>query len=86
VYKIVLGSKFEQQLRNLSRHDRRYLIKIRKIVDLLEQDVDHPSLRLHKLSGTKWHSISVNKSIRILLLIENDIIFLLKIGKHEEVY
>ncbi|MFZ2152605.1 MAG: plasmid stabilization protein [Microgenomates group bacterium] len=86
MYKIVFGNKFDQQLRNLTRHNRKYVVKIRKIVDLLEHDVDHPSLRLHKLSGTKWYSISVNKSIRILLSIEKGTIYLLKIGKHEEVY
>lgn len=86
MYKVIFGSKFDQQIRSLAKRDRKYKVKIRKVVDLLETDIDHPSLRLHKLSGTKYFSISVDKSVRIILSIEKNTIFLLKIGKHEEVY
>jgi len=86
MYKLVFGSKFDQQVRSFAKRDKKYKIKIKRIVELLEIDIDHPSLRLHKLSGTKWFSISVDKSIRIILSIEKDTIFLLKIGKHEDVY
>jgi mRNA-degrading endonuclease YafQ of YafQ-DinJ toxin-antitoxin module len=86
VYKVVFGSKFDQKLRNIAKGDRKYIIKIQRIVGLLKLDIDHPSLRLHKLSGTKYFSISVDKSIRIILSIEKDTVFLIKIGKHEEVY
>jgi len=86
VYKIVFSEGFDQQFRKLVKNDRRYQIKVRKIVEIIKQDIDYPSLRLHKLSGTKFHSISVGMSIRIIALIEKDIIFFLKIGKHEDVY
>ncbi|MBF0208616.1 MAG: type II toxin-antitoxin system YafQ family toxin [Oligoflexia bacterium] len=86
MYKIEIGSKFDQKLKSIAKRDRKYQIKVKRIVELLQVDIDHPSLRMHKLSGTKYYSISVDKSIRIILTIERNTVFLVKIGKHEEVY
>ena len=61
-----------------------------KTLQLMELDIHHPSLRLHKLSGslTGLSSVSINMSYRITLeLIIQDLdIILINIGSHDEVY
>lgn len=86
MYKIILSSKFDQDVRKLTRYDQKYKAKLQKTINLLELKVDQPSLRLHKLSGTNFYSVSIDKSIRIILSIEGNNVFLMKIGKHEDVY
>jgi len=63
-----------------------YKVKLEKTLNLLRSNYRHPSLRLHKLSGTGNHSVSVDKSVRIILNLEGENIFLLRIGTHDEVY
>lgn len=60
--------------------------RIAKTLSLMRKDIHHPSLRLHKLSGQNNWSISVTKSIRIIANIVGHNIYLLRVGKHEEVY
>ena len=61
-----------------------------KTLQLIELDVKHPSLRLHKLSGrlSGLSSVSVNMSYRITLelMIQDGDIVLINIGSHDEVY
>ena len=61
-----------------------------KTLQLIELDVNHPSLRLHKLSGrlSGLSSVSVNMSYRITLelMIQDGDIVLINIGSHDEVY
>lgn len=52
----------------------------------MRNDLKHPSLRWHKLEGSRYYSISVDMSVRIIVAIDEDEIYLLRIGKHEEVY
>ena len=62
--------------------------QVDKKIVLFLQDKNHPSLRLHKLSGqfeNMW-SISINDSIRILFHYVDDGIVLGDIGSHDEVY
>lgn len=60
--------------------------KIKKQLEILQKNVNHPSLRLHKLKASQFWSISVDKSIRVLLIIEDEWIYIYHIGKHEDVY
>ena len=61
-----------------------------KALQLMELDIHHPSLRLHKLSGslTGLSSVSINISYRITLelMIQDRDIILINIGSHDEVY
>ena len=61
-----------------------------KTLQLMELDIYHPSLRLHKLSGslTGLSSVSINISYRITLelMIQDREIILINIGSHDEVY
>ena len=60
-----------------------------KTLQLTELDVNHPSLRLHKISGrlSGLSSVSINMSYRITLelMIEDGDIVLINIGSHDEV-
>lgn len=52
----------------------------------LQDNPNHPSLRLHKLSGESVYSISVTMSIRMVVAFRGDDIHLLRIGTHEDAY
>lgn len=49
-------------------------------------NIYHPSFRLHKLIGQENYSISVDMKIRIIIHLDEDKIFLLRIGNHKQVY
>ena len=83
---LVLSSRFEKDLQKLIKHSEGLAKQVEKTLKALKKDHNQPSLRLHKLRGKKVHSVSVNKSIRIIVRIKKDRIFLAKIGTHEEVY
>ena len=86
MYELVLSKKYQKGLEKITSRNVKVKLKISKTLKLLLKDIDHPSLRLHKLSGEGEWSISVTGDIRILLYIEKSKIYLLRIGKHEEVY
>lgn len=86
MYQIVFSNKITKQLLKISRTNKDLGLKIRKIVSYLQLDPNHPSIRLHKLKNTQYWSIAVGMSVRIKLRINNNQIFLLKIGTHDEVY
>ena len=75
--------KFRKQLENLIRKDRKYAERVRKCMYLLEFDIQHPSLRLHKLGTMNFYSVSVDMKIRITLLLDAGEIILLNIGNHD---
>ena len=61
-----------------------------KILELLELNPHHPSLRLHRLSGKLegLQSISINLKYRItieIIITESDIV-LINVGDHDAVY
>ena len=86
MYELVLSKKYQKGLEKITSRNVKVKLKISKTLKLLLKDIDHPSLRLHKLSGEGEWSISVTGDIRILLYIEKSKIYLLRIGKHKEVY
>ena len=77
--------QFQKDLKNLLR-DSKYKTKIKKCLYLLQTNPRHPSLRLYKLSGNQNYSISVDMSIRIIVNIDNQNVYLLRIGSHQLVY
>lgn len=86
MYILSFSDKFQKQVKKLVKANPSLRSQIRKTVKLLAKDLNHPSLRLHKLSGENYWSISVNKSIRIIARWDGDKLYLLRIGSHEEVY
>lgn len=61
-----------------------------KVLRLVELNINHPSLRLHKLKGKLQNlsSISINSAYRITIyfLIRESAIVPVDVGAHEEVY
>ncbi len=62
----------------------------KKTLEILSRDPYHPSLRLHKLRGklSNFYSVSINMKYRVVLdfIIQDDVIILLDIGSHSDVY
>ena len=86
MYILSFSNKFQRQVTKLSNGNLQLKNQIKKTVILLSKDINYPSLRLHKLSGEKFWSVSVNKSIRIIIRWNEGKLYLLRIGTHEEVY
>jgi mRNA-degrading endonuclease YafQ of YafQ-DinJ toxin-antitoxin module len=84
--KLRFTQSFTQQYKKITKGNDVLDKRIRKTMDLLCTDVSHPSLRLHKITTDRCWSISVDKSIRVLIRIESDVIYVYHVGKHEDVY
>ena len=86
---IKLSPLVDKELAKIKRKDKKLSDKISKQLSLFTTNPKHPSLRLHKLSGSAddvW-SISITMSIRMLYkLLEDDTAYFFDIGTHEEVY
>ncbi len=62
----------------------------KKTIILLQQNPHHPSLRIHKLQAkmSKYSSVSINMQYRIVIdfVIIDNVIILIDIGSHDDVY
>ena len=84
--KPIPSNRFDRELIVLLKSHRLSPDRIKKILYLIKTNPHHPSLRLHKLSGTNNFAASVDRNIRIILHFDNDIVVLMRIGSHDEVY
>jgi len=89
-YSLVFTDDYTRRaLRFLRRHPE-MKSQYAKTLALLEANPQHPSLRLHALSGRLQgvHSVSINLSYRITLelLIQDQQIIPLNVGDHDAVY
>lgn len=84
--KIIPSKKFIDEAQKILKKDPKQRVKLEKTLNLIRTNIKYLSLRLHKLSGTENYSVSMDKSLRIIIHLEGENIFLLKIGTHEEVY
>lgn len=84
--KLVFSKDFIKNHKKLATSNISLKKQSRKILIYLAEGAKHQSLRLHKLSGKDIWSVSVNKSIRIIFQIEGDVIYIIDIGKHEDIY
>lgn len=79
----------KKALRFFKKHKDIYP-QYKKTIEILSQNPYHPSLRLHKLQGklSAFYSVSINMKYRVVIdfIIENDIIILVDIGSHNDVY
>ena len=92
--KLVLTSKFKRAYRKFTKHDPTLQKHIDAAIKLLESDIYAHKLGTHKLSGVLsglW-ACSCGYDCRIIFAFELDaesleeVIVLLDIGTHEEVY
>ena len=89
-YELIFTESYTRRAATFLRKHPEIRNQYQKALELLELNPQHPSLRLHKLSGTlsDFNSVSINISYRITLefLIEGNKILPVNIGKHEDVY
>lgn len=79
-------TSFEVEHKKIIKGNDSLKRKIKKQLQLLQANTNHPSLRLHKLAGGLYWSISIDKSVRMLIIIQKEWIYVYHIGKHEDVY
>lgn len=90
MYKLILTDGYIKKeklfLKQYSDLKERY----KKTLLFLKANPYHPSLRLHKLEGIlkDYHSVSISMNYRIILelIISDEEIILLNVGKHSKVY
>ena len=90
MYEIKFADGYEKRaIKFLKKHKDLY-DKYKKTIELLENDPMHPSLRVHKLQGkmNQFSSVSINMKYRIVIdfIIVDDVIILVDIGSHDDVY
>jgi len=79
----------QEAITKIHKKDRKLADKIQNQIFLFESNPKHPSLRLHKLSGSldnMW-SLSITRPIRMLYrIINQNTAYFVDIGTHDEVY
>jgi len=85
-YEIVLSTAFQRQIKRIVKKTPKLRETIAETLKLLSQDIAHPSLKLHKLSGENNWSVSVTGDIRIIFNFSERKVFCTRIGTHDEVY
>ena len=90
MFKLVITESYLKRARKFFAKHPQVLQQYEKMLQLLCINPQHPSLRLHKLSGRLkgLFSVSINISYRVVInfIIRNDQIVLIDIGSHDEVY
>ncbi|MBB3969995.1 type II toxin-antitoxin system RelE/ParE family toxin [Mucilaginibacter phyllosphaerae] len=93
--KLVLSKTFEKSYKKFTSSNQFLKAAIAKAIQKLESDAFDPSLRTHKLSGklAAYLACSCGYDCRIIFTIEKDltdfereIVLLLDIGTHNDVY
>jgi toxin HigB-1 len=82
---LVATKKFKRQLKKTIKNNPRYAILIKNKLRLLRNNPSHPSLRRHKIDSDTY-SISIDMSMRITFLWQDDTVIFLEVGSHDEVY
>lgn len=83
---IVFSTRAERDLKKLFFTSPTSRKKLEKVLHFLLENPKHPSLRLHKLVGQSNWSVSLDYSLRLIFHYDKDKIFILRVGKHDEVY
>lgn len=90
MYKLVITDSYRRKAKKFFSKHPDVLSQYEKVLKLLCINPQHPSLRLHKLSGKLegLFSVSINISYRMLVnfVIRDHQIIPIDIGSHDEVY
>jgi addiction module RelE/StbE family toxin len=86
--KIEFSNPFKKSFKKQYQKTLTFAFAVMQKLFIMSQDINHPSLKLHKLKGalSSYHAISIEYDLRIILEISNDKIILIDIGTHDEVY
>ena len=87
---LLITEQYERRAARFLKRHPELRLQYLKVLQLLEANPQHPSLRLHPLKGklSGLHSVSVNLSYRITLelIIEEHQVIPVNVGSHDEVY
>jgi addiction module RelE/StbE family toxin len=90
MYKLVITESYKKRAGKFFAKHSEILKQYEKVLKLLCINPEHPSLRLHKLSGrlTGLFSVSINISYRIIIhfIIRDNQIVPIDVGAHDDVY
>lgn len=86
--KLVFSDKFWLELHKIKNNNARLLRLIEKKIELFKENPRYPSLRNHKLEGRldNYWSLSVNRSIRLIYIIDDESYVFVDVGTHDQVY
>jgi len=79
---LIPTTRYNRSFRKLTKNNKPLRESIIKTLLVFKNSPGKPSLRLHKLSNLNTWRISVNMSIRIIFLYQQDKVILLYIGDH----
>lgn len=86
-YRLIYTDSYVRRARKFLKKHPQIIGQYQKVLELLELNPHHPSLRLHGLQGRLkgLSSVSINMSYRIVLefIIQDSDIILVDIGSHE---
>ena len=89
-YRLIYTASYVRRARKFLKKHPQITGQYQKVLELLELNPHHPSLRLHGLQGPLkgLSSVSINMSYRIVLelIIQDKDIILVDIGSHDHVY
>lgn len=83
-----ISPDLHKELKKIKMRDSQLAQKIEKQLFLFQNNHFHPSLRVHKLTGTvenMW-SISIDMHIRMLFIVSGGVAYFFDIGTHDQVY
>lgn len=85
---IQFSEEVDRELKKIKQKDQQLSKRIEKQLALFQENPRHPSLRLHILSGglNELWSIAISKSIRMVYVQDEDIVYFVDLGTHDEVY
>ena len=86
MHELILSAAFQRQVKKLVKQKPSLKPKLTTTLKHLQKSIRHPSLRLHKLSGSQNWSVSVTEDLRSILHWEGNQLYCLRIGSHDEVY
>lgn len=88
--RLLTTKSYERQLQKFSQKHPELRDHYFKTITILEANPYHPSLRLHKLQGKlrDYYAVSIHLKYRIMIdfIVRDDIVILIGIGSHGEVY
>jgi mRNA-degrading endonuclease YafQ of YafQ-DinJ toxin-antitoxin module len=84
--KIQTTAHFDKNLSKRIKKNSQLKNKIKKQIELLKENLRHPSLKLHKLSGERAQEYSfwIEGNLRITFMIIDDVILFTDIITHDE--
>ncbi|MEA2047215.1 MAG: type II toxin-antitoxin system mRNA interferase toxin, RelE/StbE family [Campylobacterota bacterium] len=89
-YKIKFENSYEKKAIKFFKKHKDIYLQYEKTIELLQHNPQHPSLRLHKLQGkmNQFSSVSINMKYRVIIdfIIVDEVIILIDIGSHDDIY